>query len=339
MYKTKSFIILSLMAIFFACNSNTGEKTISKELPDISDASIRIFDPTANLLIDSAANFEVLAAGFSWSEGPVWVDKLNAVLFSDVPENKIYKWSEKDNLTIYLDTAGYSGINKELTNAGPNGLLLDPEGDLLICQHGDRRIALMNSGLDSPKNQFVTISGKFDGKKFNSPNDLALDNMGILYFTDPPYGLPEQTAGEIGVNGVYRVKPNGEVTLLVDSLTRPNGIGLALDQKTLYINNSDPDKAYLYSYEIIDGKLVNGKVLFDSNGLMKTGKGLPDGLKVHSSGNIFATGPGGVLIISPEGKLLATIATGRATANCAFDKGEKYLYMTSTDLLMRVKLK
>ncbi|MDF1549621.1 MAG: SMP-30/gluconolactonase/LRE family protein [Bacteroidales bacterium] len=331
MYKTKTLSLLIFLAIIVACNNS--EKPHGK-------IAINIFDAAANQLIDSNASIEILAQGFNWSEGPVWVDDLNTLLFSDVPENKIYKWSEKDSISVFLDAAGHTSEGNEKSNNGPNGLLLDYEGDLLICQHGDRRIALLNSGLENPQHQFISIADKYEGKDYNSPNDLTIDSLGNLYFTDPPYGQPDQKTAEIGVNGVYRVKRNGEVQRLVDTLFRPNGIGISSDEKTLYINNSDPENSVLYAYTINEeGKLINGKVLFDSNELLKKAEGLPDGLKVHSSGNIFATGPGGVLIISPEGKHLATISTGRATANCCFDTDENYLYITADDVLMRVKLK
>jgi gluconolactonase len=167
-----------------------------------------------------------------------------------------------------------------------------------------------------------------------------MDAQGNSYFTDPPYGRPGNKTGEIGINGVFMLSPNRAVHLLVDSLTRPNGVALSLDERYLYINQSDPEKPYLYRYEIAEAGLVaNGVVLYDFTELAKEGRGLPDGLKIHQSGHIFATGPGGVHIISPEGKLMASIKTEKATANCAFDSSQKYLYMTTTDLLLRVGLR
>ena len=167
-----------------------------------------------------------------------------------------------------------------------------------------------------------------------------MDRDGNIYFTDPPYGQPGTKTAEIGINGVFKVAPNGKVTMLIDSLNRPNGIALSLDQKKLYVNQSDKEKPFLYRYEIAaDGALKNGKILFDFRPFTAQFKGLPDGLKIHKSGNIFATGPGGVHIISPVGKHLATIETGTRTANCAFDSDQTYLYTTTTDMLLRVKLK
>lgn len=314
-------------------SGNTDSDSLTEQL------KIEIYDSVALTLVEPDATFEILATGFWWSEGPLWVEELQVLLFSDVPANKIYKWSEKDSIVIYLESAGHTGQENAGSGFGPNGMILDRENNLIICQHGDRRIASMDAGLINPQALFTTIADNYDGKQFNSPNDLVIDNNGNIYFTDPPYGQPENQTGEIGINGVFKVSPNNEVTLLTDSLAMPNGIALSPDQKTLYINQSDPDNPVLYSYEIAGGgSLENGKVLFDFKPLAENSNGLPDGLKVHKSGNLFATGPGGVHILSPDGKLLATLNTGKATANCAFDTDQKYLYLTTTDMLIRVEL-
>jgi gluconolactonase len=333
------FILYIAFSLILMVSCNNRQKTDSSE-SDLEPFKIEVYDSDALTIIDSDATFEILAKGFYWTEGPLWVDELQAVLFSDVPANKIYKWSERDSLSTYLESAGHSGEENINSGQGSNGLILDMENRLVICQHGDRRIARMDADLKTPETQFITIADNYKGKKFNSPNDLAMDRAGNIYFTDPPYGRPENKTGEIGMNGVFKVSPEKEVSLLLDSLAWPNGIALSLDQQTLYINQSDPDNPVLYSYEITaDGSLTNGKILFDFITLAENASGLPDGLKIHKSGNIFATGPGGVHIISPEGKHLAAIKTGKSTANCAFDTDQKYLYMTTTDLLIRVRLK
>jgi len=331
--KTISFLLLTSVMFLLACNST---KKNNKQVQ--TSALVIILEPEAEKIIDKNATVEVLAEGFTWAEGPVWVDELNAVLFSDVPENKIYKWSLEDSLSVYLEPSGYTGKNK--SGSGSNGLMLDASGRLILCQHGDRRIALLNASLKTPASLYVTLAESFDGKKFNSPNDLHIKSNGDIYFTDPPYGLSNDSAREIKFNGVYKVNNIGKVTLLVDSLTRPNGIALSLDEKIVYIANSDSKNVVWYRYQLDSlGEFYEGKVFYDANYLSETEKGMPDGLKVHKSGNIFATGPGGVLIFTPEAKHIATIRTGTRAANCAFDKEQKYLYITATDMLMRVRLK
>jgi len=336
------FYIAVSFLLFASCNTkdkaNSAESINNNSFTE--QLKIEVLDSMALNSVDPNAPVEILAKGFYWSEGPLWVDELQSVLFSDVPANKIYQWNEKDSLSVYLESAGHTGEENKDSDKGPNGLILNQENELLLCQHGDRRIARLDADLKNPQPQFTTIADTYKGEKFNSPNDLTMDRAGTIYFTDPPYGRPENKTGEIGINGVFKVSPNKEVSLLVDSLTMPNGIGLSPDEQTLYINQSDPNNPVLYRYEIAEsGVLENGKVIFDFRALAKDAHGLPDGLKVHQSGHIFATGPGGVHLISPEGKHLAVIKTGKATANCAFDTGQQYLYMTTTDLLMRVKLK
>jgi gluconolactonase len=339
MYKQIIYVVATMLLLISCTNKPKTQE--NKNFNSINEQfNVSIHNKAARSLIDPNASFEILASGFKWSEGPLWVPELQAVLFSDVPTNKIYKWSAHDSLSIYLEYAGHTGEGNKNSNKGSNGLLLDKENQLLLCQHGDRRIARLDTELSQAKPQFITIADSYDNKRFNSPNDLDVDRDGNLYFTDPPYGQPGTKTGEIGINGVFKVAPNGKVTMLIDSLNRPNGIALSLDQKKLYVNQSDKEKPFLYCYEITaDRTLKNGKILFDFRPFTKHSKGLPDGLKIHKSGNIFATGPGGVHIISPEGKHLATIETGKRTANCAFDSDQTYLYTTTTDMLLRVKLK
>jgi len=331
--KTLPLILLAFLLVIFACNT---PKKVNNQVQ--TSALVIILEPEAEKIIDKNATVEVIAEGFTWAEGPVWVKDLNAVLFSDVPENRIYKWTLDDSLSIFLEPSGYTGNTKP--GSGSNGLMLDGSGRLILCQHGDRRIALLNADLKTPSSLFTTLADNYKAKKFNSPNDLHIKSNGDIYFTDPPYGLPNDSAREIEFNGVYKVNDIGEVTLLIDSLTRPNGIALSLDEKTAYVANSDPKKVVWYRYKLDSlGNFTDGSLFFDATHLSLTEKGLPDGLKIHKSGNIFATGPGGVLIITPEGKHIATIRTGAKAANCAFDTEQKTLYITATDMLMRVALK
>lgn len=337
----RSLLFASSLLLIHSCSDKPKTESRENNADTLREQfEVIIHDSSALALIDSNANFEILAKGFYWSEGPLWLDELQALIFSDVPANKIYKWTEKDSLSIYLNNSGHPGADNKNSGRGSNGLILDHDNNLLICQHGDRRIAEMDADLKNPQAQFSTVADSYKGKRFNSPNDLAIDSAGNIYFTDPPYGQAENKTGEIGFKGVFKVSADKEVLILIDSLTWPNGIALSIDQKSLYINQSDPQNPVLYKYEISEeGSLKNGKLLFDFMPLAKVSPGLPDGLKVHKSGNIFATGPGGIHIISPEGMLLATINTQKASANCAFGPNYKYLYTTTTDLLIRVELK
>jgi len=193
--------------------------------------TIERLDPRFDDLVGQDAAIEQLAEGFEWSEGPVYIRKTKSVLFSDIPNNAVMQWNEKDGLTTYLKPAGYTGNDPRGGESGSNGLLLDPEGNLILCQHGDRRIARLKAD-----RTFETVADKYDGKRFNSPNDAAYKSNGDLYFTDPPYGLEKQTedpARELDFQGVYRLSKDGELTLLTKELTRPNGIAFSPDEKTL----------------------------------------------------------------------------------------------------------
>src|SRR5690606_17433908 len=204
---------------------------------------------------------------------------------------------------------------------GSNGLLLNPEGQLVLCQHGDRRMAVMQAPLDSPKPDYSTLAGQYQGKKLNSPNDAAYRDNGDLYFTDPPYGLEKNMQDplkETPYQGVYKVSASGEMTLLLDSLTRPNGIAFLPGEKTLIIANSDPAKPFWYAYDLDEqGLLKNGRIFYDGTAASKMEKGMPDGLKVDQQGNVFATGPGGVWVFSREGEALGRIKVNQRTSNCA----------------------
>lgn len=305
--------------------------------------TIERLDPTVNTLIDEDAKIEIIAEGMDWAEGPLWLETENMLIFSDVPANTIYKWSEEKGKEVYLTPSGYTGSIPRGGETGSNGLLLDPQGKLVLCQHGNRQMAMMDAGLNDPKPVFTTIADNYQGKKLNSPNDAVYNKAGELFFTDPPYGLVNNAADsskEIPFQGVFKVKTTGEVILLVDSITRPNGIAFSPDEKRLYIANSDPEKAYWYEYEVGPGdSLINGKILYDATVNAKSESGLPDGFKVDKNGNIFATGPGGVWIFNNEGKLIGKIKINSATSNCAFSPDEKTLYVTADMNLVRITLR
>jgi gluconolactonase len=307
----------------------------SKAYPWIG--KIERLDPAIDQLLAPHATIEKLARGFDWSEGPVWVKRGGYLLFSDVPNNIVYKWVPYVGTTEFLFPSGYTGEKKRGGEPGSNGLTLDKQGRLVLAQHGDRQIGRLEKD-----GKIKTLAQFYKGRRFNSPNDLVYHSNGDLFFTDPPYGLEKNNADpakELNFNGVFRLTPKGEVHLLVADLTFPNGIALSPDEGTLYVAISDPQQPVIMAYALSgDGKLWNGRVFFDASSLTKGRKGLPDGLKVDKQGNLWATGPGGVLVISPEGKHLGTINTGEATANCAFGGADgSVLYITADEYLCRVQ--
>ena len=312
--------------------------------PPVSGTGIERLDPALDRLVAPDARVEILASGFEWAEGPVWVRKGGFLLFSDVPRNVVYRWTPEEGARPWLQPSGYTGAEPRGGEMGSNGLVLDPEGRLVLCQHGDRRIARMEAPLDAPRSVFTTLADRYQGARFNSPNDAVYRSNGDLYFTDPPYGLERQAEyprREIPFQGIYRVTPAGEVTRLSREMSRPNGLAFSPDERRLYVANSDPAAPHWRVFDVRpDGTLGPGRVFFDATALARRRPGLPDGLKVDADGHLFATGPGGVLVISPEGRHLGTILTGQATANCAFgDADGRSLYITADMHLMRVRLR
>ena len=300
-------------------------------------------DPALDNIISPDAKSEIIAEGFDWSEGPLWVEKYKMLLFSDIPPNTIYKWTEEKGKEVYLTPSGYTDTAKRGGEIGSNALILDKEGNLVLCQHGDRRMAKMNATLDNPEANYITLAGNYNGKRFNSPNDAVYNSAGELFFTDPPYGLETQNDNdpkkEIPFNGVYKVKKNGEIVLLEDSVTRPNGLAFFPGEKRLLVANSDPDKPYWYVFDVGENdSLFNKKIFYDASG-GKSAKGLPDGLKIDKNGNVFATGPGGLWIFNSEGKVLGRIKFPEATSNCAFSPDEKTLYITNDMYVLRLKMR
>jgi gluconolactonase len=317
----------------------------SSATPSQSNQRPRIerLDPALDQLIARDAQVEIVADGFDWSEGPVWVKEGGFLLFSDVPKNQIHRWRQGEDARVYMKPSGYTGSAARGGEMGSNGLTIDPSGHLVLCQHGDRRVARMDAPLRSPQPTFVTLADRYEGKRFNSPNDLVFRSNGDLYFTDPPYGMEKQFEDpkrEIPYQGVFRRTVKGDVTLLTREMTRPNGLAFSPDEKLLYVSQSDPDAAIWRVFDVKpDGTIANGRVFFDATALARKKRGLPDGMKVDSRGNLFATGPGGVLVITPQGKHLGTIFTGELTSNCAFGEDGRTLYMTADMYIMRLRTK
>jgi gluconolactonase len=306
--------------------------------------TIERLDAAFDKLVPKDAKLEKLAEGFKWTEGPCYVPAGKYVLFSDIPNNVVNKWEAGKGVTPFLKPSGYTGKKpRPGTNPGDepgsNGLMLDPQGRLCLCEHGDRRVTRIEK--DGKK---TTLADKFEGKRFNSPNDLVFDKDGNLYFTDPPYGLEknwDDPARELDFCGVYFLSKDGKLKLLTKEMSRPNGITLSPDGKTLYVANSDPKIAIWKAFDVkAPGEITTpGRIFFDATKWSgKQGKaGLPDGMKVDVHGNVWATGPGGVLVFSPEGKHLGTINTGVPTANCAFGDDGSTLYVAANHWLTRIR--
>lgn len=328
----RAFAFLLLINLL-ACN-----KPVEKSI-----GTFERLDPAFDKIVSEDATIEILGAGFEWSEGPVWVGSQNMLLFSDVPRNKIFKWTAEKGVESYLSPSGFTGTATTSPEPGSNGLMLDDEENLILCQCGNRQLAMMNSSLDAPKADFTTIADKFNGKRFNSPNDVTFYNYNF-YFTDPPYGLAKQMEDpekEIPFQGVYVAPAEGNVKVIVDSLTRPNGLAFLKNKKTLIVANSDSGKAKWYAFDLTEtDSVTNARVFYDATENAKTEKGLPDGLKVDSNNNVFATGPGGVWVFNADGKVLGKIKfTDFPVSNCALSSDEKILFLTADSYVIRVTLR
>ncbi len=331
-------LVLAFPILILLAETAVGQEPGKTESTPATLGTIERHDPRLDQLIPGDATIEVLAEGFNWSEGPVWIPEEGHLLFSDVPENTVYRWKEGEGVSVFLKPSGYTGPTPRGGEPGSNGLILDREGRLVLCQHGDRRLARLASR-EGPR--YTVLADRYEGKRFNSPNDAIVKSNGDLYFTDPPYGLlgkNDDPAKELPFNGVYRIATEGQITLLTKRMTYPNGIGLSPDESTLYVANSDPEKAIWMAFPLKqDGTIGEGRVFFDATSLRKGRKGLPDGLKIDRAGNLFATGPGGVLIFAPDGTHLGTLATGEATANCAWGDDGSTLYITADMYLCRIR--
>ncbi|KAB7763199.1 SMP-30/gluconolactonase/LRE family protein [Xanthomonas maliensis] len=329
-------LVAAMSVATLTCCANTQPAPASHALI----GQVSRFDPAMQRLVAADARIERLAEGFTWSEGPTWVRKGGYLLFTDVPQNTLYRWSERDGLSVLLKPSGYAGPPMEaLREAGANGLYAAPDGSVLLADSGNRRVAR----LDPLSRRTTTLASGFDGKRFNSPNDLVRRRDGAVFFTDPPYGLKDLDASpikELRFNGVYRLDADGSVHLLDDGLSFPNGIALSPDERTLYVSNSDPKRPIWMAYTLDARGAVTGKRVFaDASDLVaQDAPGLPDGMAVAADGHLFATGPGGVLVFTPDGRRLGRIETGQPISNCAFGDDGQTLYMTSNAMLTRLRL-
>lgn len=333
--------LLIVTFVFLACASCS----VTKDQPSAAFGSIERTDNAINALINAEAQIELLDSGYAWSEGPLWIESQNTLLFTDVPNNVIHKWTAENGVEVFLTPSGYTGTAPTVSREpGANGLMLDNQGNLLVCQHGDRRVSRYEGSFDKPEPKFTTLADKYDGRRLNSPNDLAVRSNGDIFFTDPPYGfkqLDNDPDKEIPFNGVYKISTGGKVTVLVDSITKPNGIALTPDEKTLIVANSDPAKAIWYAFDIAENdSLTNARVFYDATSLVnEENKGLPDGFKIDANGNVFASGPGGIWIFDKTGKVLGKVRLPNPTANCELSDDGKTLFMTSQSKLLRLKMR
>ena len=336
MQTTRVFFLLIMIAVV-VCSQRVMSQD-SKNLRTIG--KIVRYENRINDIIPLDAAIELLASGFEWSEGPLWIQDAGDgyLLFSDIPRNAVMKWEEDVGISLFMKPSGYTGIADYGREPGSNGLALDLQGRIVFCEHGDRRISRLVKGGGKR-----TLVDCYNGRRLNSPNDAVVRSNGDIYFTDPPYGLPKGYSDpkrELDFCGVFRLSPSGELTLLTKEMTRPNGIAFSPDEQVLYVSQSDSKNPIIKAFPVrSDGTLGNAKVLYDFTSSIGKFPGGPDGLKVDRRGNVFTTGPGGVHIITPEGNLLGRIHTGKRTSNCAWGDDGSVLYMTVDNYLCRIKTK
>jgi len=296
-------------------------------------------DAALDAILSPSAQFEKLATGFSFTEGPVWVPHKDGtegyLLFSVPNDNTIYRMTADGEASVFRTKSGYSGFNiGEYHQPGSNGLALDRQGRLTIDQHGNRRIIRVE-----PRGNITVLADRYEGKQLNSPNDLVYKSDGALYFTDPPFGLPkvfDDPRKELPFSGVYRVA-DGKVQLVASDLDAPNGLAFSPDEKYLYVDNWNEKKKIVMRYPVLpDGSLGKGTVFFDMT--FVPGETALDGLKVDQQGNVYVCGPGGIWVLSPEGKHLGILTTPEEAHNMAWgDDDGKTLYVTALSSIYRIR--
>jgi gluconolactonase len=309
--------------------------------------NVRRLDPALDNLISPSAKIEKVAGNFGFTEGPLWVRRDGSLLFSDLPNNAIMQWTQDGKVTVFRKPV-FAGPYPEGVQIGSNGLTLDPEGFLISAEHGNRRIArteVVRNREPVYGGSVTVLADRYEGQRLNSPNDVISKRNGDIYFTDPP-GLyrnyPEGAAGapklELDFNGLYRITAAGKLELLSRDIPFPNGLAFSPDEKKLYVANTRPEKKWMVYDVKPDGGIASGKVFLDMT--REPGEGVPDGMKVDEEGNLYATGPGGVLVISPKGKHLGTIQLPEIPSNCAFgDADGQTLFITARTSVYRLRLK
>ena len=294
-------------------------------------------DPAIDKLVSAGAKIEKLHGGFRFIEGPVWVKAGSYLLFSDLASNAIMKWSSDGSVSVFRKPI-FSGSYPDGVQIGSNGLTLDKQGRLVAAEHGNRRVSRLE------KDGTITVlAERYEGKRLNSPNDLVCKNNGDIYFTDPPglYRSYPQGADvpkrELDFAGVYRVTAPGKIELATKEVPYPNGLAFSPDEKKLYVASSRPEKFWMVYDVDAHGALSGGKKFFDATSI--PGEGVPDGMKVDRAGNIYATGPAGIMVFTPEAKLLGTIELPEIPANLNWgDADGKALYITARTSLYRIRM-
>lgn len=297
-------------------------------------------DPALDDILARSAAVEKLAGGFLFTEGPVWIPRTaesdGYLLFSDPNANTIYRWSTDGQVSVFRTKSGYAGTDVgDYAQPGSNGLTLDREGRLTINEHGNRRVTRLEK-----TGAITVLADRYQGRRLNSPNDLVYRSDGVLYFTDPPFGLPkvfDDPRKELPFSGVFCLA-NGELKLVSTDLAGPNGLALSPDEKHLYVGNWDPQRKIVMRYEVQgDGSLTNGRVFFDMT--TSPGEDAIDGIKVDRRGNLYVSGPGGLWIISAEGKHLGTVSAPEHPHNMAWgDDDGRTLYLTAQTGLYRLRV-
>ena len=348
--------MLFVAGTYLSCKNNTSknitdskkeQEVVPKESPKEKYKTIGQIErihPDINNIISENAIIEVLSDTLVWAEGPLWIAEKKWVLCSDVKENKIWRWTEDTGMELYLDNSGFPGDDTNSRERGSNGLTLDKNGKLTICQHGNRQVVTMTSDLENPTNDFKVLASHYNDKRFNSPNDLVFDSKGNLYFTDPPYGLSEEIMNdpnkELSFQGIYKLDTAGKIQLLSDQISRPNGLAFNPEETKLYVANTDDTNAVWVSFPIQDnGTLGTPAEIRNVTDLIGKEVGFPDGIKVDDKGNIFTAGPGGLWIFNSDFELLGKIKPDEWVSNCAFNEDYSTLFITADDHLLRVKLK
>jgi gluconolactonase len=329
-------LIVAVVALFANLARGVGEQG-PPTTPRVYAGRVVRLDPRFDGLVPDGAALERIATGFGGTTGAVWDRADGSLLFSDTRQNSVFEWSERAGIRFFMNPSGYIGAAPfPGREPGSSGLAFDAEGRLVLCEHGDRRIARLEA--DGTK---TTMVDRYQGHRLNSPHDLVFSSTGDLYFTDPPFGLPkgfDDPGRELPFSGVYRLS-HGQLTLLTSALRAPSGIALSPSERTLYVSNVEGAHVIWMAYELdAQGRLGIGRIIFDIPSPTKTRQGLPGGIKVDGEGNVFAAGPGGIHVLAPDGSHLGNIELGDSVSNLGWGDDGFTLYVTAGSALYRIAL-